>query len=110
MSLAEKVLLVGRARADLLSNYVNLIEKGGIVAPMITYAYREHLYASLSDLYGAGQASVCPSWRPPACPGTRCNVSGARKGWRRRPPSAPVRSGGLAGDIGSGGAPLAPEG
>jgi hypothetical protein len=58
---AEKVLLVGRTRSDLLSNYVNLVEKGGIVAPMITYAYREHLYASLSDLYGSGHLpdSIC---------------------------------------------------
>jgi hypothetical protein len=50
---AEKVVLAGRSRSDLLSNYVNLCEKGGIVAPMITYAYREHLYASLADLYGS---------------------------------------------------------
>jgi hypothetical protein len=51
---AAKVLLVGRTRSDLLSNYVNLIEKGGIVGPLIVHAYREHLYASLSDLYGSG--------------------------------------------------------
>jgi hypothetical protein len=58
---AEKVLLVGRARADLLSNYVNLVEKAGIVAPMITYSYREHFYASLGDLYGSGHLpdSLC---------------------------------------------------
>jgi hypothetical protein len=58
---AEKVLLVGRTRSDLLSNYVSLIEKGGIVAPMITHVYREHLYASLSDLYGVGHLpdSIC---------------------------------------------------
>jgi len=49
---AEKVVLVGRTRSDRLSNYVSLVEQGGIVAPMITHPYREHLYASLSDLYG----------------------------------------------------------
>jgi hypothetical protein len=58
---AEKVLLVGRTRSDLLSNYVNLVEKAGLVAPMITYSYREHAYASLSDLYGSGHLpdSIC---------------------------------------------------
>jgi hypothetical protein len=58
---AERVLLIGRTRSDLLSNYVNLVEKAGIVAPMITYAYREHLYASLADLYGSGHLpdSIC---------------------------------------------------
>jgi hypothetical protein len=45
----------------LLSNYINLCEKGGIVCPMITHCYREHLYASLSDLYGSGHLpdSIC---------------------------------------------------
>jgi hypothetical protein len=66
---AEKVLLVGRTRSDLLSNYVNLVEKGGIVAPMITYAYREHLYASLADLYGSGHL-----------PDTICAMALATKG------------------------------
>jgi hypothetical protein len=58
---AEKVLLVGRTRSDLLSNYVNLCEKGGIMCPMIVYSYREHLYASLADLYGSGHLpdSIC---------------------------------------------------
>jgi hypothetical protein len=57
----RKVLLVGRTRSDLLSNYVNLVEKGGIVAPLITYPYTEHLYASVSDLYGSGHLpdSIC---------------------------------------------------
>lgn len=58
---AEKVVLVRRTRSDLLSNYVNLVEKGGVVAPMITYAYRDHLYAGLADLYGSGHLpdSIC---------------------------------------------------
>jgi hypothetical protein len=40
---------------------VNLCEKASIVAPMITYAYRDHLYASLADLYGSGHLpdSIC---------------------------------------------------
>jgi hypothetical protein len=58
---AHGIILVGRVRSDLLSNYVNLVEKAGIVAPMITWAYREHLYASLADLYGSGHLpdSIC---------------------------------------------------
>jgi hypothetical protein len=66
---AEGIILVGRTRADLLSNYVNLIEKGGIVAALISYMYREHLYASLGDLYGAGHL-----------PDTICAMALATKG------------------------------
>jgi hypothetical protein len=58
---AEGVILAGHTRADLISNYVNLVEKNGIVAPMIVSVYREHLYASLADLYGSGHLpdSIC---------------------------------------------------
>jgi hypothetical protein len=51
---AEGVMLVGRHRADLFSDYINLIERGGIVAPMIRYMHREHLYCSVDDLDGRG--------------------------------------------------------
>jgi hypothetical protein len=51
---AHRVQLVGRTRSDLFSNYINLMEKGGLVAPRIRFMYREHLYCTIADLYGGG--------------------------------------------------------
>lgn len=58
---AEGVKLVGRSRADLLSDYVKAIENGEIEAPRIEHPYGEHKYATLKDLYGAGHLpdSIC---------------------------------------------------
>jgi hypothetical protein len=42
------------SRADLFSNYINLIEKGSLLAPRITFMYHEHLYCRYGDLYGPG--------------------------------------------------------
>jgi hypothetical protein len=58
---ADGVKLVGRARADLLSDYIKAIENGEIVGPRIEHAYGEHKYATLADVYGAGHLpdSIC---------------------------------------------------
>jgi len=52
--MAEGVLMVGRARTDLLAHYITCCEKGMIEAPLIHVMKAEHLYASIDDLYGAG--------------------------------------------------------
>lgn len=51
---AEGVLLTGQQRADVFSDYIALIENGGIVSPMITYAEAEHRYCTNNDLSGSG--------------------------------------------------------
>lgn len=58
---AEGVKLVGRARADLLSDYIKAIENGELEAPRIEHAYGEHKYATLNDIYGSGHLpdSIC---------------------------------------------------
>ncbi len=58
---AEGVKLVGRARADLLSDYIKAIENGEIEAPRIEHGYGEHKYATLNDVYGSGHLpdSIC---------------------------------------------------
>jgi hypothetical protein len=38
----------------LSSNYIHEIERGAIVAPRIQFAYREHLYCRVGNLYGSG--------------------------------------------------------
>jgi hypothetical protein len=51
---AEKVIMAGRARSDLFSNYINAIEKGAIVSPYIEALHGQHLYVTVDDLYGSG--------------------------------------------------------
>lgn len=51
---AEKVILVGRTRSDLFSNYINAIEKGELVSPYIESLFSQHLYCRVDDLYGSG--------------------------------------------------------
>jgi hypothetical protein len=50
----EDVLLVGRTRSDLFSDYINVVESGGIVSPDIRFMHHEHEFASVDDLYGSG--------------------------------------------------------
>lgn len=69
---AKPVILVGRARADMLNQYIVAVEGGGededdairepqIVAPRIAHAYGEHKFASNDDLFGDGHLpdSIC---------------------------------------------------
>jgi hypothetical protein len=51
---AEAVILVGKVRSNLFSNYVNAVEKGALVAPLIRWMRDEHLYCVVDDLYGRG--------------------------------------------------------
>lgn len=51
---AESVMMVGRARADMLSEYISAIERGEIVAPMIDFMHDNHKFASVDDVYKQG--------------------------------------------------------
>ena len=51
---ATGFVMAGRARSDLLSNYIAAIERSEIEAPMIEFMYNEHKYASVDDVYGSG--------------------------------------------------------
>ena len=47
-------LMVGKARTELLNNYVVAVEHDEILCPRIEFMYGEHKYATNDDLYGAG--------------------------------------------------------
>lgn len=51
---AETVIMAGRARSDMLSNYISAIERGEFIAPMIDFMHDGHRYASVDDVYGKG--------------------------------------------------------
>jgi len=51
---AQAFLMVGRERANLLSEYIAAIERGEIESPMIRFMESEHRLASVDDVYGVG--------------------------------------------------------
>ena len=51
---ARGVVMVGRDRQGLLSNYISAIERDEIEAPFIKWAEKEHRLASVDDVYGSG--------------------------------------------------------
>lgn len=57
---ATPFIMSGRARDDMLSEYVSAVESGKLVAPKIESAYTEHKYCSLEDLYGRGKDTHLP--------------------------------------------------
>lgn len=52
---ATPFIMSGRARDDMLSEYVSAVENEQIVCPKVESTYTEHKYASLEDLYGRGK-------------------------------------------------------
>lgn len=50
-SRAQKFVMVGRERDDLLSEYVAAVERGHVQAPRVTSAYSAHKYCTVEDLY-----------------------------------------------------------
>lgn len=48
------VWMAGRLRATILSDYISALEHGMFEAPMIKWAYKEHEYASVDDIFGSG--------------------------------------------------------
>lgn len=52
--LAEHMIMQGRGRQDLFTEYVAGVEKGALRAPRIAFMYGEHRYCANKDLYGAG--------------------------------------------------------
>lgn len=51
---AEAVIMVGRARSDLLTEYIAAVERGEILSPFIKWMEVEHRLSSTDDVYGSG--------------------------------------------------------
>lgn len=52
--------MTGEKRDNMLSDYVNAVEKGAVRSPRIDSFYRSHLYASVDDLYARGKEFHLP--------------------------------------------------
>lgn len=53
-------VMIGQARADLLTEYIAAIERREIVYPFIRWAYSEHKFASREDVYAGGSKHHLP--------------------------------------------------
>jgi len=76
---AEAFLMVGRPRADLLSECIADLEHGAIVGPWIRWAESELRYAAVDDVYGAGHL-----------PDTLASLALARRAAHKPPANLPV--------------------
>lgn len=54
------IVMQGRNRADMITNYVNAVEKGLIEVPRILSVYDEHRFATPDDLYNGSSSSHLP--------------------------------------------------
>lgn len=54
--LVKPITMVGRVRDALFSEYISGIEGGRIKAPRIKWAYDEHRFCTVDDLWGSGHA------------------------------------------------------
>lgn len=54
------ITMAGRFRSDMITEYVNAVEKGLLVAPRIQYMYDEHRFATPDDLYNGSASSHLP--------------------------------------------------
>jgi hypothetical protein len=59
-SRAEPIILVGRERQDILTEYVKGVENGELKAPRLSLPYAEHRYASTDDLFKGGEDHHLP--------------------------------------------------
>lgn len=76
---AEPFMMVGRPRADLVSECIADIEHGAIVGPWIRWAEAELKYATVDDVYGAGHL-----------PDTLASLALARRAAHQPPDDLPV--------------------
>lgn len=54
------IIMAGRARNDMITNYVSALENRLIISPRIKYPYEEHKFASVDDLYNGTSRAHLP--------------------------------------------------
>lgn len=57
---ARSFIMTGQNRSNMLSEYVNAVEKGVLIAPRIKTAHLAHKYCQVGDLYKTGQEYHLP--------------------------------------------------
>jgi hypothetical protein len=54
------IVLGGRIRSDMITNYVNAVEKGMLKAPRLQWPFEEHKYVTPDDLYNGSASAHLP--------------------------------------------------
>jgi hypothetical protein len=57
---SDGIIMVGYTRYELLSHYINAIERGRLISPMIKHKFDEHRLASVEDVYKSGDKYHLP--------------------------------------------------
>lgn len=57
---SDGIIMVGYTRHELLSHYINALERGQLLWPRIKYVYDEHRLASVEDVYRSGDKYHLP--------------------------------------------------
>jgi len=56
----EGITMAGRLRSDIITDYVNAVEKGMFLCPRIMWMYDEHRYVTPDDLYNTSSSAHLP--------------------------------------------------
>jgi hypothetical protein len=56
----HEIIMAGRMRSDMITNYVNAVEKGLIKAPRLQWPYEEHKFVTPDDLYNGTASAHLP--------------------------------------------------
>ena len=59
-SRAQGFKMIGEKRSNMLSDYINAVERSRVMAPQIQTAYLAHKYASVEDVYASGKEFHLP--------------------------------------------------
>lgn len=54
------IIMAGRVRNDMITNYVSGVEQKGMVAPRLQWVYEEHKYVQPDDLYNGSSKAHLP--------------------------------------------------
>ena len=80
LSDVEDVEMVGRRRSKMLNDYITAIESQEIISPYIEFMHKEHLYASVDDIYKGGSDNHLPDTISAAALG---HLAQSNLGWVR---------------------------
>ncbi len=56
----HSIIMSGRNRNDMITNYVNAVERHEVSAPRLQWVYEEHKFATPDDLYNGSASSHLP--------------------------------------------------
>lgn len=56
----KDIIMAGRTRNDMITNYVSAVEKGALKAPRLQWVFEQHKFATPDDLYNGSASAHLP--------------------------------------------------